>query len=343
MSKQKLTSNLILILFIIFVGSAAFFSDLFKINTKSGSVALDQAHLFTAGELSLSKRISLKNKSGEYIFERDENNTKSPWHMITPKEISANSLFIEKLFNSLTEIKIKKILPDEKSNTSNFSLDKPTSTLTLIDQNSNSIVIQFGLMNSIDNSIYLKILGKPGIYHVEAPNVPLENAILADLIESQIFSLNPKTMSILKVFHSNKKTDPPYLVLEHSQDKWIDSNKAILATDKVEDYLQSLSNLKSHFLIDKPSESQKKLLLLSNRSIEYVLSIEDFKKEIIDYSIRGPFTDIADLDLKNEEHYLISTSNNLTLYLVKKDFLDLFSKKVDAFKMIQMPITKKNN
>ena len=263
--------------------------------------------------------------------------------MITPKEISANSLFIEKLFNSLTEIKIKKILPDEKSNTSNFSLDKPTSTLTLIDQNSNSIVIQFGLMNSIDNSIYLKILGKPGIYHVEAPNVPLENAILADLIESQIFSLNPKTMSILKVFHSNKKTDPPYLVLEHSQDKWIDSNKAILATDKVEDYLQSLSNLKSHFLIDKPSESQKKLLLLSNRSIEYVLSIEDFKKEIIDYSIRGPFTDIADLDLKNEEHYLISTSNNLTLYLVKKDFLDLFSKKVDAFKMIQMPITKKNN
>ena len=340
MSKQKLASNLILLMFIIFVGAAAYFSDIFKINSNKGSEALEQTRLFAANELILSNKITLKNKSGEYNFERDPNTPNLLWHMVSPKDISTNSLFIEKLFNSLTVIKIKKILPDEKSNAANFSLDKPTSTLTLSDQNSNLTTIQFGLMNSIDNSIYLKISGRPGIYHVEAPNVPLEDATLSDLIESQIFILNPKLIANLKIFHSNKKTESPSLLIEHNQDKWIDSNQVVLANEKIEDYLQNLTNLKSHFLIDKPNDSQKKLLLTSIRPIDFILEIEDSKKEITDYIIRGPFNEITDLDLKNEDHYLISISNNPTLYLIKKEFLDLFNKKNDFFKTIE--VKKKN-
>ena len=201
MSKRQIASNLILFFFLILVSIAALFSDMFKINSKNGIEALDQARLFTSNDLGKISRISLKNKSGEYIFERNENNQISPWHMVTPSDISANSLFIEKLFNALAVIKIKKLLPDEKINNSNFSLDKPTSTLTLSDEGGKSIMIQIGLMNTIDNSTYLKISGRPGIFHVDAPNVSLENATILDLIESQIISINLETIVTFKIFH----------------------------------------------------------------------------------------------------------------------------------------------
>ncbi len=195
MSKQKLASNIILFLFVILVGVASFFSDIFQIPIKNNTKISEQAKLFTSSDLSLINRISLKNKSGEYIFEHNDNNQISPWHMVAPRDISANSLFIEKLFKSLASINVKKIYPDEKINISNFSIDKPTSTISLIDQNNNTISISLGLMNAIDNSIYLKIAGRPGIYHVEAPAVSLENATILDLIESQIISINFETMT----------------------------------------------------------------------------------------------------------------------------------------------------
>ena len=140
----------------------------------------------------------------------NENNQVSPWHMVSPRDISANSVFIEKLFNALTVIKVKKLLPDEKIANSNFSLDKPTSTLTLIDQNGHAINITIGLMNTIDNSTYLKIADRSGIYHVEAPSVSLENVTVQDLIESQIISIDLKTIKNLKIFKGSKKSNSSF-------------------------------------------------------------------------------------------------------------------------------------
>jgi len=64
--------------------------------------------------LALITKISLKNKSGEFIFERDESHSAKPWHMTSPRDVSGNSVFIDKLFNSLTVIKVKQLYPDEK-------------------------------------------------------------------------------------------------------------------------------------------------------------------------------------------------------------------------------------
>lgn len=330
MQKRKIASNLILFLFFILVSLAALFSDIFQTPIKTASEVIEQTRLFTAADLGQIKRISLKNKSGEYIFERKGNNQISPWHMIAPRNISANSLFIEKLFNSLTVIKVKKVFPDEKINTSNFSIDKPTATLDLFDQNGKAINLQVGLMNTIDNSTYLKIAGKKGIYHVEAPAVSLENATILDLIESQIISIDLQTIVSLKI-SSNKKTT---LEIRKKDGNWFDNEDNTLAIDKIDDYFQELSGLKSTFILDKQTDSQKRQINSLAKNAVYTITIEDNLANKIDYDISTMINSLSELDLKNEEYFVVTISNNETAYIVKKEFFELFNRKSDSFKTV---------
>lgn len=327
MQKRKFASNIILFLFLILVATASIFSDIFQSPIKSSSEIIEQAKLFSINDLFTIVRIKLKNKSGEYEFEKIQPTETSQWHMVSPRNISANSLFIEKLLKSLTTIKVKKIFPDEKVNISNLSIDKPTSTLNLIDQSGKITTIVLGLMNTIDNSTYLKITGRNGIFHVEAPNISLENASIIDLIESQIISINLDTIASLKIFHGNKKTGLPQLEIKKTDINWHDQEGNILSQEKVEEYLQELSSLKSSFIIDKQTDSQKRQIANLVKNAQYIVSIEDNKTNITDYNISGIIKDFSDIDLKNEDYFNVSVSNASTTYIVNKEFFELFKHK----------------
>lgn len=330
MDKRKLASNLILFLFFLLVTMSALFSEFFQNPVKTASEVIDQAKLFATADLGLIKRLSLKNKSGEYIFERADFSKESPWHMTSPREMSANSLFIENLFNALLTIKIKKLYPEETLNNSNFSIDKPTATLGLADDAGNVINIQVGLMNTIDNSTYLKISGKNGIYHVEAPSASLENVTIVDLIESQIIPINASNVAVLKVFHNKKAV----LEIKKVNNLWQDAEGKTLALEKVEDYFQELSGLKSTYTLDKQTENQKKQIGNFIKMPEYTLSIEDSKAmKTVDYNISSVTKSISDLDLKNEEFFVVTMSNTATAYVVKKEFVELFNRKSETLRI----------
>lgn len=330
--KRKIISNLILFSFFILVSLAALFSNIFQKPVKTTAQVIEEAKLFTTSDLGSVNKITLKNKSGEYIFERNDNNAISPWHMVSPRDISANSVFIETLFKALTTIKVKKIFPDEKINISNFSIDKPTSVIDLIDQSGSVITMSFGLMNTIDNSTYLKISNRNGIFHVEAPNVSLENATILDLIESQIISINPDTILAFRIFHGNKKSGVPQLEIKKKDGKWFDRDEFLLSQEKIDDYLQDLSSLKSSFIIDQQTGAQKKQIANLSKNAEYIVSIEDNNNNTIDYNISGIIKGLSDIDLKNEEYFVVTISNSETSYVVKKEFYELFNRKSDTLK-----------
>jgi len=333
MNKRKLISNLILLCFFLLVGVAALLTDIFQNPLKNNSKVIEQVRLFTNNDLSTVNKIVLKNKSGEYAFERDPNNQISPWHMTAPRDISANSVFIDKLFTSLSFSKVKKIFPEEKINYSNFSLDKPTSTLTLIDQTGKTTTILVGLMNTIDNSTYLKISGKSGIFHVDAPSVSLENATIVDLVESQIISIDLETILSFRITHGSKKSTPS-LEIKKKNENWYDRENNLLSTDKIDDYLNELSALKSTFIVDKPTDAQKRQISSLSRNPAIVISVEDNKGHVIDYNISSVIKDFSDIDLKNEEYFIVTISNNNTAYIVKKSFLELFSRKAESLKPV---------
>lgn len=324
--KYEYLSNAILGLFLVLVVGAALLTDIFHPPTKSSFEVTGVVNLFKETELSPVTKISLKNKSGSFVFEKLEKNQISPWHMTTPRDVTANSIFMEKLFHSLSSNKVKNIFPDDRINNSNFTLDKPNATITLeAAPPAKPIILTIGLLNTIDNTTYVKISGKNNIFQVEVPSISLENATILDLIESKIFSIDLESINTFKVAFNKKGM--PGLNIHKNNTQWVTSENQPLAQDKIEEYFQDISVIKSSFVLDSQTDSQKKLIANLTKNPEITLSATDNKNNIITYKISSLIYNFPDLDLKGNPYFLVSISNNQTAYIVKKEYLELFNKK----------------
>jgi hypothetical protein len=324
--KYEYLSNAVLGIFLLLIACAALLTDIFHTPIKSSIEVSGMSTLFKANDLNPIIKISLKNKSGNYIFEKLEKNQISPWHMTFPRNVTANSIFIEKLFTSLTSIKVKNIFPNDQINNSNFSLEKPNASITLEGPGPAKIIkLDIGLLNTIDNTTYIKISAKNNIYQVEVPSVSIENATILDLIESKIFSIDLESINSFKVTFNKKSADA--INIHKKNTGWANSDETLLAQDKVEEYFQDLSTIKSSFVLDSQTAQQKKQIMTLTRTPEITLTANDNNKNIITYRISSLLSSFPEIDLKNGPYFLVTISNNQTAYIVKKEFLDLFNKK----------------
>lgn len=333
--KKKWLSNSVLAGFIVLVGATAFLSDALKTPIKSHNEFIEQSLVFNNKELDNITRLALKNKSGEYIFERTDASVDSIWHMTSPKEISTNSVFIEKFFSSLKTIKTKKLLVDDKANNSNFSLDKPTAILTLSDSSQKSLILSVGIMNTIDNSTYMKISGKSGIYHVEAPSLSLENITLADLTESTVFDVPLSSISSFKIFKKNTPT--PQFDVYKKEGKWVTANEVVVDTVRLEDMLDDFIALKSSHLLDEQTEAQKKQVQKIISPAEFIVKIDTIDNKNFSYQISGSIKSLPDVPLNDELHFLITENHSPIVYVIKKEFETLFELKNEALKTLEVP------
>jgi len=330
--QKKLTSNIIMGLFIALVGVTTYLSVRFQRTVKNEHEIIEQIKLFSSRELENINKISLKNKSGDYSFERDHEGEVLAWHMVSPQSVSASSLFIDQLFNSLNVIKTKKLIPETPMNISNFSLNKPTAVLTLADNAGQTIVINVGIMNTIDNSTYLKIQGRDGIFHVEAPTISLENATMADLIESRILALDINQITDIKLIKGNSAI--PLLNATKKQTGWFANDNQPLEQSKLEDLFNSLNAIKSSFLLDKQSDAQEKQIQQLTRNPEYNLKVTFSDGNSTSFTITDTTTRLVDVDLKNEPYFLIMSSSGNIVYVVKQELITVFDIKPDNFKAL---------
>jgi hypothetical protein len=334
---SKLTSNIIVVLFVALVGVTIYLSVRFQRTAKNEHEIIEQIKLFSSKELDNVIKITLKNKSGDYIFERNKDGEGPAWHMVSPQSVSASSLFIDQLFNSLNVIKTKKLMPETPVNISNFSLNKPTATLTLADDQGKTMIINVGIMNTIDNSTYLKIQGREGIFHVEAPTISLENATMTDLIESRIFALDINQITEIRLSKNNLSN--LLLNADKQQTGWISGDTGPLDQSKLEDLFNGLNNIKSSFLLDKPSDAQTKQIQQLTRLPEYVLKISFSDGNHTTFTISDSTTRLVDVDLKGDPYFLIISSAGNVVYVVKQDLITMFDLKAESFKAL--PQTQK--
>lgn len=332
-SKKKWLSNLILLSFLVLVLATAFLSNAFKTPAKTQSEFIEQSLVFNNKELDKVTSLTLKNKLGEYQFSRASVAVDSAWHMTSPKNLSVSSTFIEKLFASLNSIKTKNLLIDDQANNSNFSLEKPTAILTLTDDAGKSLLISLGIMNAIDNSTYMKISGKSGIYHVEAPSISLENITIADLIKSTIFEFDVKKILSFKIL--KKKSQAVVFEVSKKEGIWTSTDGKKINTAKLEDLLNEFANLKSNFTLVELTDAQKNITNNLFSAGDYTVKITmDDNLEML-YNIGAATKNIPDLALSNEEYFVISEAKTPIIYVIKKEFMNLFEVKPETVKMLE--------
>lgn len=330
--KKKWFSNFVLVAFLFLVAATALLSNAFKTPIKNHNQFIEQSLVFNNKELENITNLSLKNKSGEFAFSRSSTEAASQWHMTSPRDISSNSLFVEKLFSSLNTIKTKKLLPDDAPSKSNFSLDKPTAILALTDDSGKSIILSFGIMNTIDNSTYLKISGRTGIYHVEAPSISLENTTISDLIESTVFDINFATISSFKIFKKNS-SNAQFAVVK-KDGIWVSSEEKILDAKKLEDLLDDFSIVKSTFIMDQMTDSQKKQTQAMVSPPEYTLKIEKDSKEVFTYLISDLKKSILDVPATDEAQFIVIENHAPIVYVLRKEAFTLFELKNESLKVL---------
>lgn len=83
--KRKWFSNIVLASFLILVIGTMFLSNVFKTPVKGQQELIEQSLVFSNKELENITHLSLKNKSGEFTFERTDTDSASTWHMTSPE------------------------------------------------------------------------------------------------------------------------------------------------------------------------------------------------------------------------------------------------------------------
>ncbi len=334
-NQRKWFSNIVLISFIFLVSGTMFLSNLFKTPIKGQQELIEQSLVFNNKELENVTSLSLKNKSGEYTFERKDTEASSTWRMTSPRDISVNSVFVEKLFSSLNIIKTKKLLENDKINNSNFSLDKPTAILTLTDSQNKKIILSVGIMNTIDNSTYMKISARAGIYHVEAPSITLENITLTDLIESSVFDLNFNNILSFKIFKKNSNT--PIFEIIKKEGIWVNSEDKALDSKRLEDMIDDFNTIKSSFTLDSPTDAQKKQTQSLLTNPEFTLKVEKEDKTSLLYKVSALTRSLIEVPLKDEAHFIINENHTPVVYIVKKDLITFFDLTNETLKTLILP------
>jgi len=284
--------------------------------------------LFTKSDVQSISQIKIKTSIDEFSLNKAEGNN---WILSKPRVIDANLEIVNKILETLEDIKIKRIYPKDQINLANFSLDNPISTLTIKDKNEEIKTLSFGLVNPIDNSTYLSVSGDNAIYHINVLKMSFEKIELSSIIDSQIFNFNWNQVKELKIYPQRQTT--PALAIEKSTDgtNWM-SGQMNLDEEKIGEYLNELISMKSHIILDKTDDEL-------TAELDKILSVPFFKIVIVTtkdetntYDISYFVNTLPNVKIEKKQNFIIRASNRKHPFLVNKDFMKLFYKRSNQFK-----------
>lgn len=326
-SQKKLISNTLFAGFFIVVLSIGYMSNSFKIPVKTPNEFIEATQTFTAKEFTNIDQVTILNVNGPFIFQKDL--PTNQWHLISPEKHEKESIFVEKLLNSLSTIKTKNVLDYTNSNLTNYSLINTPNRIILTNTNAKeTIAIDLGLINTIDNSTYIKIEGKKGIYHVEAPISNFDSITIADLIEKKPFEFNKETLAQIKLINfKNKKLN---LTATKSAESWVDQENKPLDTIMVNDFIDDLSKLKSNKVIIQKSKEQEKALKNLQSKIEFQINVKLTNGKELQYTVSDLTRSFPEISLNDEYHYLVKENTDETLHFVRSENLSIFNSKSNS-------------
>lgn len=319
---KTVVTNWILFLFILTLSFTAIISELFRAPS-TGHGDLDKYRaLFHKKSFTDVKEVILKNRLGS--FHLVKNNNQNSWHLKEPRTLPAKLESVDRVLNTFKDIKIKRIYSKDPINISNFSLAPPLISLTIFKKNQESVNISLGLIDSITNSTYLMTSEKDVIYQIDSLKESLEKLELLDFIDTKIISLKENQIASIKIFKGDKDKKNHQLSIRKANDKWKDSSGKELNPERVKDFLQNLTSLKSMAILDKVSKKLKEKLNKYLSKPLYSLEIQDNLKNTYSYLISPIIYNLPDLKLEKKQNFIIFASDRKYPYMFSKNHLSIF-------------------
>lgn len=325
-------ANTLTVIFAVAIILGALASEFFQA-PETQNTALNRYQLLIKPEqVDQVQSIELSNRLGDFTLSKLKSNS---WTLTSPRNLPSNQKTVENIVKVLKEIKIRKILPKDAINISNYSLDAPLMKLKLHYFGGKESTLSVGLVNPIDRSTYLTFSNKDAIYHVDSLKGSLESLNLANFIESKIFTQDKKEVTHLKIYRGKLPSANTRLSLTRVKNNWENDSKKTVDPKSVEIYLTSLLNLKSSLILDKRTEKLDKSLEKYFKSPSYTVEVAT-KSEKVFYEISYLINTIPDIKMEKRQTFIIKASNRLHPYIVEKNKLPLFQKTNRSFKKLSI-------
>jgi len=317
-------SSSILAFFFLTLCVSAFFSELYQNPKNLNKGVKVGATLPFYGNLENTKKITLKNRLGEFHFERNE----LGWKLTSPRQLPAKEDSLNNIFSFIKEIKVKNAFRLDSLGESSFSLNSPFMEVSLLGNDNQLQTIKFGMIDSKNNTTYVGISGKEIIFQIESLQFPIEKLDLMDFVDPRIFYFSSDKISSIKIFEGEKTL--PILSLVQQEGKWLGRNGQPLTQSKVDIFFKDLNALKSEVILDQLSEEQKEKLNGVLQKPLFVVEIQDNKNNKHHFQVFSVLNSIPDLKIDKKESFIVSVKDSQQQYLLPRKFLDVFRKREES-------------
>jgi len=319
--KPSLSSILVAFFFVVllFLG---LFAEVFESQTPELDVAQIYANPVPVSELQELRNLKLTNKHGTFVFENThpEGDLLGPWQMLEPQSLRVKGNVVEKIIEALNGIRVRNFYHLEPINISSFSLDNPTLTLMMTNNENKNFEVKMGLINPIDNSAYLSLSGQDQIYQIDPIEIALENYDLAQLVESKVLALNTDSLQSLEIYNPEGLR----LKLLRKEDQWFDQDGSPLADLKVLKFFERIEEIKSFSILNNLNKDQQVFMEETMASPAWSLKLIS-GQGVRTYLIGQLLSDIPGTNVFKNGTYALSTDEKQSFVLLDKDELKILS------------------
>lgn len=328
-NNKKFFSNLIIASFCLVTVGTIYLSEDLKIPERTSSELIEEIQILHKRILADNDQLTLVNSKGEFRFHK--NSQTDQWEFVNDDKEFKESSFINQFLDKMSEIKIKNVIESTKKNLEAYSLNSPMGQLKFYNTaTKQNYIINFGIYNSIDNSMFLTINGKKGIYHVESSSASIETITLADIIETKPFNFNLDDLVNIKFYVGNSKVPALDLVKKaeitetETLEVWKDSKKEYTSAG-LEEFFNNLFVLRSAKVLESKNKQQLTLLNELIKAPEYKISVVNKKGQIDIYLVGPVMRSFKDMSLNDEPYFIIMTNLNYPVHFIKSPDLSMFN------------------
>lgn len=295
--------------------------------------------LFNQQMLADITEITLKNRLGSFVIKKNIA-PNSTWNLTSPRSLKAQVKTVEKILYSLKQIKIRKIFPKDPIYILNFTLNSPQIEITLKNKGGTQQKLQLGLVNPIDNSTYGMLSNTEAIYHLDAMKYPLTTLDLSDFIDSRVFSFKPQNIASLKLYKGKKKNNNVQLYIAEQKNKWVNGiNKRPLNHSLVQQHIEKLTSFKGQIILDKMTKPLIEAIDKFKQAPLYTLEVKkDGQQTLLTYLISPIISSLPDVKMEKRQNFIIQASDSKHPFILHKETLFFFRKKISSFRGIQKGI-----
>lgn len=299
---------------------ASVIGELSQTTNKNSNQSLLTKNPISKDILENIKVISINNSLGDFTVEKKD----GLWWIRKDRPLYANPNISEKLMESLRNIKVEKVLENDALNRNYFSLNNPIFSVTLNDL----LKLEFGLINSIDNSTYFTFTGSKNIYQAKVLDFDIQTLNLNDIFYRQLFRAKPNEIVYLELITNRTSR----LKLNYVNNQWLDQNKRVLNEKKVNSFLIDIFTRNADVVIDQNKDEVYSKVDRYIKNAPFELRFKNKSDRSFSYKFTNPVKELTPLEIEKRKYLLMKGNDDYYPILVDKDFVNIFSKRSRNFR-----------